>query len=418
MSRLVRWKVSFRVWHRVSTGGRNLDLTPSFGAITLAGMFQTYMIAYPWDLIDDDLSTALDHLQGEIGISGLSVWMSTPSMIRLRTRDVNPRVFRTRGGVFFHPNDERYANTRCKPILSSWAKPKDPLAKIAQACDDKGLKLRVVLSASRTGRIAQRQPEMACKNLFGDSSEDSLCLSNPDVQTFLGSLVEDVSSRHALDGISLADFQTVWAETLGPALEMARSLGDTERCLLGLCFCESCQQRADAASVDIAAARDTARDLLETSLSGRRSSEASYDAILEENTALADYQKWRGRELSTLLSHLQAQCGCGLRVDRKISGVERSLQGGMRTGDAGVAICLSADDPISIVPSVAKEGATLLLPSDYAVGSHAQSVVTAFSTAAEVGVESIEIDDYGLLPDTALDTIRQAIRFARRTAGE
>lgn len=381
-------------------------------------MFETYITAYPWDLIDDDLPTVLDRLQGEVGVSGVSVRMSTPALTRLRVRDVEPRVFRTRGGVYFPFNEERYQNTRCKPILSSWAKPKDPLTKIATACDERGLKLRIKLSASRTGRIAQRQPEMACKNVFGDPSEESLCLSNLDVQSFLGSLVEEISTRHALAAVSLTDFHTAWAEAIHNSEIAGRRLVEVEQYLLGMCFCESCRQKANAASVDIVAAKDTAQRIVQERLDGQLPSQQSVDAVLENHPELAAYQTWRGQELSTLLNLLQENCSCSLFVDRPVSGVLQSMQGGLQCGDVGVIHQYSTDDSIATVESHATRGHGLRLPGSFAIGSQAQPFVQAFTKAAEHGISSIEMEDHGTLSEPAFDTIRQAIRFARRSVAQ
>ncbi|MGB2985153.1 MAG: hypothetical protein WBE26_04665, partial [Phycisphaerae bacterium] len=120
---------------------------------------QVFLTAYPWDLLDEDLGTVLDRLHGEIGVTGVSVWVSSPALTQLRVRDVEPRVFRTRGGLFFHPDEQRYVATRCKPVVSSRHKTRNPLARIADACAERALELRVIVSAAATGRLAQRYPE-------------------------------------------------------------------------------------------------------------------------------------------------------------------------------------------------------------------------------------------------------------------
>ena len=112
-----------------------------------------------------------------------------------RARGVEPRVVRSRGGVFFRPSEDRYGATRCKPVVSARARSTDPLTTIAEGCATRGLELRVAIHAGTIGRMAQRYPDAACKNALGDTSRVSLCLHNPDVCTLLAELVAEVSSR-------------------------------------------------------------------------------------------------------------------------------------------------------------------------------------------------------------------------------
>ena len=116
-------------------------------------MLKSYIVVYPWDLLDEGIDVVLDRLQGEVGVDGVSLWIATRAVTQLRVRRVEPRCFRTRGGVFFQPSDECYAASQIKPPVSSWMQDRDPLAFVAKACVDRGLKLRVKLSAACTGRL-------------------------------------------------------------------------------------------------------------------------------------------------------------------------------------------------------------------------------------------------------------------------
>ena len=142
-------------------------------------MLKAFLTAYPWDLIDEGVDAVLDRLHGEVGISGVSVWVASPPVVQLRVRDVGPRVVRSRGGLFFHPDEQPYAATRCKPIVSGWVKGRHPLTRIAEACAERAMDLRVIVSAAMTGRLAQRHAEMACKNVFGCVPGQSGCPGIP-----------------------------------------------------------------------------------------------------------------------------------------------------------------------------------------------------------------------------------------------
>ncbi len=386
--------------------------------MTLVGMFQTYLTTYPWDLIDGDLGANLDRLQGEVGVTGVSVWMATPPVVEVRGREVEPRVFRTRGGLFFHPVEERYEATRCKPIVSTWAKPKDPLERIARACEERGLALRVMISTSQTSRLAERQPEMACKNLYGDSSRRSVCLSNADVQAYLDGLVRDLSSRGAVEGVTLADFVTAWGEALGGGLVSSGLMDDLQRVFLALCFCESCQQGASSAGVDVQSARRSAQVHLARCLEGSSQTDAAFDSVLANDEPLAAYQRWRERELSALSRKLANGCEVRVRVDRRVEGLLHLLPGQLE-GGAEVSVISRIDraDQLPLVRSMHPECREIGISGPLVIGAQAPDLVSLFARVVELGFDGVEIDDYGLMSDSALTPIKQAIRYARRSVG-
>lgn len=382
-------------------------------------MVRAFLTAYPWDLIDEGVGTVLDRLHGEVGVTGLSLWAATPPLTQLRVHDVEPRVFRTRGGLFFQPSDQHYAAARCKPVVSGWLKGRNPLAKIAEACTERALELRVILSAAATGRIAGRHPEMACKNVFGAESQTSVCLANPDVQTYLCGLAADLSTGYDLAGISIADFTLAWHEAFERDLLLAIPLGDAERSLLGICFCESCNQKATAAGVDVASAKRSVQVILERSLRAGTAVDKNLSVLLADNEPLAAYSRWRTGELSALLQRIKDACRCELLLIRSIELSKREGFEGLDLGipDAVVTRIEEADQLSSaLLPGVRRS--ELRLPASFAIGQHGAELVSLLARAAELGFHGVEIDNYGLLPDAALTPIKQAIRFARRTASD
>ncbi|MEK7757369.1 MAG: hypothetical protein AAB385_09190, partial [Planctomycetota bacterium] len=188
-------------------------------------MFELFIVAYPWDLPAEDVGGVLDQLRGEVGVTGLSLWVAAPPTAQLRASAPRPlslganvssarrpRVFRTRGGVFFQPADRHYAQTRCQPIVSSWVTMGNPLATIAKACAGRGLNLRAIVSAAAAGRMAERYPEFACRSAFGDESRARLCLANAEVQTYLRAMALDLSTNAGVTALTLTDFDIRWSD--------------------------------------------------------------------------------------------------------------------------------------------------------------------------------------------------------------
>ncbi len=379
-------------------------------------MLRVFVTAYPWDLMDEGVAPALDRLHGEVGVSGVSVRVATAPVMQLRARDLGPRVFRTRGGVFFHPDEERYAGTRCKPIVSSWLKRRDPLKRIADACEGRGMELRVMISAARTGRLAQRHAEMACRNAFGDDSHVSLCLANADVQAYLCGLVADLSANYTLSGVTLSDFRLGWAEALATDLCAAHRLGEAQSALLFTCFCESCHQRATAAGVDVPMARRSVQTILQTSFDNGVAADLNIDTLLADDTPLAAYYRWRTREMCSLLGRLAELCTCELLLDRALHEPGSRYHSGLDLSiPAAVLTRIDRPDQLASALCPTARRSELRLPGSLTVGAQAPELVSTLAKAAELGLAGVEIDNYGLLPEPALTALKQAIRFARRS---
>jgi hypothetical protein len=384
--------------------------------------FAAFVSAYPWDLIDEGVDAVLDRLHGEVGVTGLALWAGTGPVMQLRTLAVEPRVFRTRGGLFFPPSKTHYEATRCKPVLSTWVKGRNPLSRISQGCTRRGLDLRLIVSAAGAGGLAKRHPEMACKNLFGGESQRSVCLSNPDVQAYLCSLAADLSSNYDPRGLAFTEFALGGSEPWTTCLKPGGPLGDTERSLLSICFCESCHQKASIAGVDVAAASRSAAAVVQKGLDVGSPTDIGVDALLAESVSLGAYLQWQGDELSALLRRAKDACTCELLLDRSSSSLGLHTEGPSVPGAIDWSIPDAAvtrlDDPTEL-PSARCSGAArneLRLPERFVTDQDGRELVSTLGKAAQLGFAGVQIDNYGLLPRKALTPIKQAIRFARREA--
>ncbi|MBI4716753.1 MAG: hypothetical protein HY763_03035 [Planctomycetes bacterium] len=379
-------------------------------------MMKAFLAVYPWDILDADTAAILDRLQGEIGVQGLCVPVAVPATTQIRARDVEPRVFRTRGGLFFKPAEAHYAATRCKPGVSSWVRGRHPLATLARAAAERGLELRPVVSASRTGRLAHEHPSMACKNAFGIESCLSLCLCNPDVRALLSGLVTDLSSTYGAQGVVVDDFMLTWSDALRtdlltPAMPTAES-----ELLLGACFCESCWQRAAASGIDMAAARQGVRERLEAIWNGGAEG-CSCDAL--ESCLPADFLAWQARELTTLLGALAATSRCELLAVRRTDGPAAPQHAGVDwTVASGVVTPVTGHEGLATALNVPARRRELRLTQHAITSSAPEAVVGLLHRTATLGCSGLEVGNYGLLPEAALVPIKQGIRFARRAAAE
>jgi len=391
-------------------------------------MFELYFVAYPWDLPAEEVGGELDELRGEVGVTGLTLWVAASANAQLRASSPRPlslgatvgsarrpRVFRTRGGAFFQPADRHYAQTRCQPIVSSWVTMGNPLAPIAKACASRGMPLRAIVSASATGRMAERYPEFACHSAFGDESRTRLCLANSEVQTYLRAMTLDLSTNAGVTALTLADFDIRWSDA--DDSHAGIPLGPVERSLLAVCFCESCVQRSQNAGIDVEAARRAVEQTVNLAFEQGPRVVTQEEDFLAEHQSLAGHRRRQIEDLNSLLRKLKEACRCDLLLERTAFDSRPDIASGLDHSIPS-AVITRVDNPAQL-PTVMPPGARrneLQLSASSTIGPAGLRLVGILPGAAQAGFAAVEIDHYGLLSESALTTLKQAIRFARRSA--
>jgi hypothetical protein len=303
-------------------------------------------------------------------------------------------------------------------VTSERLKSRDVFSQIMDGCDQRGLKVRALVSASRAGRLPGKYPAMTCKNALGDDSQVSLCLAHPDVQAYLTALVTDLPPDRSLAGVILADFEIFWAEADDPRIAADLNIGVMGQRLLGLCFCESCRQGATLAGVDVDKAIDTVKLALDRCLEARTPVSADWEALLEDQPALAAFLRFQDETLMSLMS----------RIRKASSHAILLLQGEPGMPWATSTFAGPAVRPIRSLDTVdlnelerqgvmAPERAELCVTTRALRHATSADLVSFFQKAAEVGISTILVDGYGMLTEGDLNGLRQAIRFARRSSG-
>lgn len=399
-------------------------------------MLRINMVCHLWDLVDHGVDEVLDRLQGELGVSGVSVPVvcSPAALLRLGTQ-ASPRIFRTRGGAFFRPDDRYYQATRCRPVVADWLKGRNPLEQVARGCRKRDLGFRVSVCTSLAGRFASRYPEGRAKTVFGDPWEHRLCLVNPDVQALMVGLCRDLADTYAPDAIELHELHV---GRFGPSflpVDPGVDLGPAGRTLLAICFCESCRQLAGTGVAGAAADYVTER-LQRTFESGIATLSPPTEALAED-AALQSHVQRQWRSVNAMLNNIQAECPCECVVqyyedciitdvapeaspteESESEAVQRLFRVSLTDMDAfdqqvrgAISTSGAAGRTELIVPAHAGSGEE--------TGSPTQALVRGLSRAAELGVAGVNLDNYGQLPSEGRTVVKQAVRFARRKpAGE
>jgi hypothetical protein len=393
--------------------------------------FQLNLWCYPWDLADEGIDRALDRLQGEAGVTGISVATHYHSVDQLRPhadllpKGVSSRRFRSAGGAQFQPEARHYAATRFRPVVAEWVRKSNPLAAIAEVCAKRGLNLRAWHVCLHSSITVARWPAGAIKDVFGDASSTWLCPSNPDVRELLRGMIADLSEVYPFEAIELESAVFPTDLHVHAHRKVGFDCGPAGDWLRSLCFCESCRQQASQEKSDVRAAEASARVYLDKVLSTGDAMAMPIAALLAAEPALAAYADWRCRQVTSLIQLVRSTCGCRLVVQRAGNPLWSGADYAKIAAHCDALMPLyyeSAPDRLeAVVEQAAGEvgGVDRVELGLYACTppcSDSAGLVAAVKKAVELGVRSVNVYHYGLIPLRRLEWVRQASRYARREA--
>ncbi len=390
-------------------------------------MFQINLWCYLWDLVDERIDEVLDRLKGEAGATGISVATCYHSVDQLRPHaGVSPRTFRSPGGAQFQPHAAAYAGTRIRPVVATWLKKSNPLAAVAEACDKRGLTLRGWTVCCHSSVTVDRYQSSAAKNVFGDLDPTWLCPVNPDVREYVRAMVEDLAEHYPFETIELERPSFPARPHRHAHEKVGFELGEVGRWLYSLCFCESCRQAAKREGLDVEAAARSVSATLERLFATGKPIDQPLPDFVANDPVLQAYVDWRCGQVTSLIRSVKQSCGCRVAVhrvgDRYQAATDfKAIAPGC---DALLRHCPYPDRQ-GVIEAVVRE--TWDETQDMArveLGFNActppcpdsETFVGAVSHAARLGVRSVNVYNYGMLPLSRMEWLRRASRFARREA--
>lgn len=394
-------------------------------------MFACHICCYPWDLLDEGLPDVLDCLRDRIGATGLTLIAATDEMEQFRPRcGVEPRVYRTAGGVYFQPNEQKYQATRLKPPAWEQHRKMDVLAKVSEECAGRQLDLRVGINPLLSRRLVSKHPEAACKNAYGIASRMALCPANPDVRQYVLALVSDLSGYDDVSAIVVEDVQRPPATDPAPHVQ-ALAIFDTDVAdLLSVCFCESCLQGAERDGIDGQAARRCVRSALDR-LSARANPEGwALADLLDDNPIIAQYVTWADGVHLDLLRRLREVSSKSIILSfRNTPESLVELEHAPDLVALADGITIDAEDLDGVIDELnygerftgtltpgSVKNMDLLLRMDEGSIDEAPEVVVQLTGAAEAGAGGATVSHFGAILDHQLDWLHQGLRHARRVA--
>ncbi len=388
------------------------------------GQFQINLWCYPWDLVDEGIDDVLDRLRGEAGVTGISIATHCHGVDQLRPHaGVSPHRFRSRGGAQFQPDADAYLATRFRPVVAEWLRKSDPWTAISEACAKRDLSLRAWHVCMHGSATVDRYPAGAVKDVFGEPNPSWLCPANLDVRELLRAMVADLSGRFPFEAIELEQvgFPGGYPPRAHPMAGF--SCGRSGDWLRTLCFCESCRQLAGRDGVDVDAAAAATRRHLERVFVAGEPLDVPPEELTADEPSLSIYVDWRCRQVASLVQHVRSACRCRLVIhrdgDRYRGGADYSAIASHC--DALITVC-DDETPGRLEAAVAQAADEVGGVDRVEVGLSActppcvdsAGLVAAVKKTAELGVRSVNICQYGLIPEKRLEWIRQASRYARR----
>ncbi|MBI3943514.1 MAG: hypothetical protein HY326_10920 [Chloroflexi bacterium] len=203
---------------------------------------------YPWDLLDGGPAEVLGEIAG-LGLTAVHLATSYHTVHALAPHNPRRRTFLAeRGALYFRPDPQVWQDCALKPTLSPLLDEQGDALEAAQPlCRALGLKLVAWTVCLHNTDLAYRHPQSNVINFMGERYSYSLCAVNPQVRTYVRTLVRDLQER--VDVVELESphwmpFPHHYHAKLGAPNSTAAQL------ILTLCFCSHCREKAAAAGAD------------------------------------------------------------------------------------------------------------------------------------------------------------------------
>lgn len=386
----------------------------------------TTMWSYVWDLIDDGVDEVLSLLRNEIGLDAISLATSYHTVEHLRLHTKGRRAFNSfDASVYFKPDLALYEDTHLKPNVSPLASgDANPLKVISDRCQAHGLKLISWTVCLHNSHLGRKHPDCTERNAFGDSYPPYLCPSNFAVRNYIKALLKDLSQNYNFMGLELESLSFGGFGHFHGHSKVGFELNHTALFLLSLCFCQSCQARAQDMSIDVNSLRHKVKELLIEVFDSGESPKISVDELLSDKIPeLKAYLKMRQESLISLIKEVKAEVNSPIFVmdmgDSKVNGL--NLKEISNIADRIEILCYSASeqavansvDKVKSMTSTA-ENLTAGFSCYYPASPNRDTLQRNVKKAFEMGVSGFSFYNYGIMPKPSLNWVKETIKGIKR----
>ena len=220
---------------------------------------------YPWDLLDEGITSTVDKLSQTPGVDWLSVTTVYHSGKFLLPHNPKKKVyFPQSGAIYFQPSKDWYGKLRFKPpIWDQLSENPDFWDELKSAAKAKGIQLAAWTLGLHNSWLASNYPDCSIENVYGDKIMTDLCPSNPDVQDYVCAIVNDISENLPVEKILIESLEYMpfthgfHHEVIGVPMSA------TANYLMSMCFCLHCTRETQAAGLDAVAIKNWVKGYLD-----------------------------------------------------------------------------------------------------------------------------------------------------------
>ena len=257
-------------------------------------MAELVMFTYPWDIAEQGTTSFLDAMV-ELGVNRLSVATCYHSAELIAPNRLKNVAIQAEPNVAHLPLQSK--------IFSGLSIPEGRLAKqnpelfydLAKGALERNIGLTAWTIAFHNSDLAQKNPETAIENCFGDKFSHGLCATNPMVQTYAKEMIEALCQTGYFDTVMVESLSYLLHEHGHPHELWGVRMDPHTRVLLSLCFCSFCMEKGKGLQLDGMALRARVASELKRTWNGQLSIERAEDDGKELAARLvydADFAGW------------------------------------------------------------------------------------------------------------------------------
>jgi hypothetical protein len=399
-------------------------------------MIRTTTYAYPWDVARLGPEAVIGDLADK-GIAALDLAATYHPIDALSPRGGVHLYSSPRGAVHFPARADRYG--KIVPTFDPDPGVRAAWPAVEQTASAHGVGLNSWTVLLFQPWIVDAHPECARTLPNGTPVGQVLCQASPDVQEYYANLCADLADQFDIGTLRLEmaappTFDYGW---LRPRVLV--ELTPLARQLLAVCFCPSCQRRANAEGIDV----ERVRHLVESAIAAEADGPGTPEAAADRSTAIAAdpelhaYVVLHERATAELVhatvsliegpGRPRVSTIVNSPYDQLLGDDLVSLAAGLVAEVDQILIFASADPSrTKLLADIAGEDprsvglATFLVPVDLGVlaglgdnqdnGDAGDNVRRALRTTGAFGLEEVNIYNYGLLRDEDVTELLQTIR--------
>src|SRR5437879_6199430 len=162
------------------------------------------IFTYPWDLNDDGIERALDVIQKDAQLNGVSLAFSYHVGTFFLPHNPRRKVYFGEDGiVLFVPDPKLWTGSRIRPRVSRLVEGPEWLHRMVEKIKKRGLHLTAWTVFFYNHYLARTYPDCVKRDALGNPNLAQLCPANPDVRQYAKSLAEDIVVNYKPDAVYL-----------------------------------------------------------------------------------------------------------------------------------------------------------------------------------------------------------------------